>query len=150
MNDLNNSSDKKIEHPFKVPNNYFDNLESSILEKIEAEPKTEAAPTIPLYKNRKLHWAVLVAASVSLMAIFKVFLPNSSVSEGEIAYLTNVSDDEIIEYIGQEYTNLDEEELKYLYDQTDLSTTEISLEELATDGALEEEIFIEYEWIDEY
>lgn len=88
---LDNSKNKKI--PFKVPENYFEDFNTKIMEQLPIENKSKKV--IPLWK-KVLPIAVAVAACVVL--IFNI-LPISNFSQDPQAqsYATTITEDEMFD-----------------------------------------------------
>ena len=95
-----NDIDKK--HPFKVPDNYFEQLNADILSKIDEKPAVSIKPKT---RNNLWYW---VAASLTILASSIVFILNFN-QDKKVEYLSNISNEEIMFYL--DYYEIDELDL---------------------------------------
>lgn len=94
---LDNSSNKK--NPFKVPENYFQDFNTKIMEQIAKEENTKAKKIIPLWK-KVLPLAVAIAACVAVIFnVTSISDANSLQVEQKNSYTNNitVSEDEMFD-----------------------------------------------------
>lgn len=133
-----NFENSKQPHPFKVPENYFDQLYVEILNK--KSPHTLASR----YSwNAKLGLSLAtITACVAILVV--VFLPNQSSSHD---WLADVSNEEIIYFLNQ-YEGWSMEELAQLTPENEILDTDmlpIFTDEFELNENLIDELFIEYE-----
>ena len=100
----------KQEQVFDVPDNFFDELEKDILSKT-----IEVKKVIPLHKNP---WLLSIAATL-IIGIGLFFQFNKTEKNTEVDYLANVSEEEILKYLEDDYSNTE------LYDYTDYYEIEV-------------------------
>ncbi|MBL0013162.1 MAG: hypothetical protein IPP30_05195 [Flavobacterium sp.] len=124
----------KINSGFKVPDAYFENLESSILQKIS----TKETPVFTLFTKR--NWLLATAAvfviALSIPLVNQMTTSTSTVDEVQLEnYLceqSNLSEDDIVEL-------LDEEKIEKI--KLDLNVDSNELEDaLLTNSNLEDDI----------
>lgn len=128
---------KKIsEHGFKTPDNYFESLEDKILEKSAVKPKV-----ISLFTKRNLIFASSIAAAFVLM--FAIFIKNDNISFDDLETATiedylfekDISTYEIVSLFTEE-NFIDE---NYL----DTELTENGIEEYLLENTTIEDLIIE-------
>ena len=104
MNEFKLDNKPKIKSGYKVPDAYFENLESSVLQKIS----TKETPVFKLFTKR--NW-LLTAAAIFVIALSIPFVnqmttSTSSVDEVQLEnYLSeqsNLSEDDIVELLDEE------------------------------------------------
>ena len=139
---MDNQEDKNNlpkEHPFHVPEGYFDQLKSDIFKKIEAEEdKNTKHIHLGIWHYASIAAVILVALAVGFNLFTKEPQPKNDLladvsTEELVAYLNmqDITAEEIIEYAGAEdinasdldYGNIDEnidEDLLLLYGDIDL------------------------------
>lgn len=94
-------SDKKFnidkaskEHPFKVPEQYFDALPGKIQEKVVT------APSARTWLSPRTQWVSVLAAAMILFFIGINFYPESDLNHDDL--LSSVSNEDIIDYLESE------------------------------------------------
>jgi len=125
-------NEPKITSGFKVPDDYFENLEISVLNKIT---KVET-PVFTLWTKR--NWMIAVAAifviSVSIPVVNKISSHLNSIDETQLEnYLSqqsNLSEDDIVEL-------LDEEKIRHIKLELNVDSNELE-ESLITNPNIEE------------
>lgn len=84
--------------PFNVPEGYFEQLGSRIME------STEETKVIPLFNRTWLRYA----AAVVLLLVASLAFFNPFDREEETSYLSDISEDALIEYVSTEETAIEE------------------------------------------
>ena len=112
----------KSQNPFKVPENYFQNFNAEIMDKLPAK-EIPAVKKIPLWK-KVVPWTAVAAAFIGVLFLTGVFNSNTT-SDPTLAGIAqqtgdiNVNDDSIL--ISEEedifYAFLEDEVLKAQYKQ---------------------------------
>ena len=134
MKEFKLDNEPKIKSGFKVPDDYFENLESSILQKIS----TKETPVFTLFTKR--NWLLATAAifviALSIPIVNQMATSKSTVDEVQLEnYLSeqsNLSEDDIVEL-------LDEEKIEKI--KLDLNVDSNELEDaLLTNSNLEDYI----------
>lgn len=134
MNAFKLDNEPKITSGFKVPDDYFENLESSVLQKIP----TKETPVFTLFTKR--NWLFAAAAifviALSIPLVNQMTTSTSAVDEVQLEnYLSeqsNLSEDDIVEL-------LDEEKIEKI--KLDLNVDSNELEDaLLTNSNLEDDI----------
>lgn len=95
-------SDISKESPFKVPEGYFEKMQSEILARVESE---KVIVSIPKPNIQWKKWAITAAASLAIFfgVYFSQFYQKTSQEEIEIA---NVTDQQMIQYLENENIDL--------------------------------------------
>nr|WP_315197015.1 hypothetical protein [uncultured Flavobacterium sp.] len=102
-------NEPKIESGFKTPDNYFENFQATLIEKLANEPITKEAKVISIFRKRKT--ALLAVAAVLILALMipKLYQSYSKSKDLDSAtienYLTeedHINQDEIISEIEPE------------------------------------------------
>ena len=134
MKEFKLDNEPNIKSGFKVPEDYFENLESSVLQKIS----TQETPVFTLFSKR--NWLLAVAAvfviALSIPLVNQMTSSPSNVDEVQLEnYLSeqsNLSEDDIVEL-------LDEEKIEKI--KLDLNVDSNELEDaLLTNSNLEDDI----------
>lgn len=125
-------SSPKIETGFKVPGDYFDQLQTSLSQKI----KGKEVQVVPLHRNKK--WYLAVAAIVIL---------SISISANYLLYNQTLHHDDIEKYL-QYQSSISQEELYQVLDDQDVETLEKKLELAIHESEIEH--FLGIQNINEY
>lgn len=125
-------SSPKIETGFKVPNDYFDELQTSLSQKINEKE----VQVIPLHRNKKWYFAVaaIIIFSISISAYF--LLNNQTLQQ-----------DDVEEYLHYQ-SSISQEELYQVLDDQDVETLEKKLELAIHENEIEH--FLDTQNINEY
>jgi hypothetical protein len=127
------------ENPFSVPENYFDNLPSEIMEKCRAEIGSENLNSYFLnlkYLVLGYKWRLLAVTScMALICFFAIHINNSPVSYEAMAQ--NIPDSLIVEHLDKNITYISESTLEDLQEQESSSPSVKSTSDSAnTDQAI--------------
>lgn len=134
MNPIDLHKHPKIKPGFKVPENYFDELESKILIQIETEE-----PKVIQFKSYQKYWITAVAAVV-ILAVSIPFYQNWKIN-------TTPLDNESIEQYLSYHPNVYTEDIVSHLDEVDL----ISLQnEQSLESETIEKYLLENEMIEQY
>ncbi len=164
--------DKKYKSGFKVPENYFDNFEKRIFNKIESEtlPKETGfkapdgyfdnledivlqklnaveTPQKVISLNSRRTWVYLTAIAACLAIIVSMLIRNESI----IKQMDSIKTASIENYIDEGYLDLESYEVLALLDDEDLTNidfesdifSEESLENYLLENSIEETLLIE-------
>lgn len=101
MKEFNLETDNKIESGFNIPEQYFETLEAKIMAQIHTNP----VKVISIFETRRF-WISSIAA-IFLIVISAVFYLNHHETttinpEGYLTYQTNLTTEEIVEYLTDE------------------------------------------------
>ncbi|PKQ65684.1 hypothetical protein BZG02_01375 [Labilibaculum filiforme] len=119
---MNNLSDMKNDHPFKVPEDYFANLSDRIQDKIAIEEK----PNKRLIQVLKPYFW-MAASVIGIVFIAKIVLTNSVPSEYKIQQLSQKENT----IIDTQNTNTSLDELNWFPDETSEATSDEIIEYLS-------------------
>ena len=128
---------------FKVPDGYFDKLEDTVLQKLNALEKPQKV--IPL--NSKRTWGYITAIAASLAIIIMLLIKNESL----VKQMDSLKTAAIENYIDEGYLDLQSYEVLALLDDEDLTNmnlendifSEESLEDYLLENSIEETLLIE-------
>ena len=118
MNTKMNHKKEKTPHPYRVPDNFFDDFKTGILETVSKSPEEEQVRTIDLAKKVLLYAAVLVFGFFAVKGIVFTFHGHSETkiqiqSDGEIdAIYSQISDEDLTNFI----VNESEEDISKILD----------------------------------
>ena len=96
-------NEQKIESGFKIPDHYFENFQSNMIEKISKEPIAKETKVISIFRKRKTV-LMLVAAVLTLALIIPIIYQSNTKSkeldsatiENYLAEDTHLNQDELI------------------------------------------------------
>jgi hypothetical protein len=128
---------------FKVPDGYFDNLEDIVLQKLKAEEKSQKV----IHLNSRRTWVYLTAIAACLAIIVSIFIKDESIFK-QIDSLKTAT---IENYIDEGYLDLESYEVLALLDDEDLTNinfesdtfSEELLENYLLENSIEETLLIE-------
>ncbi len=101
---------------FKAPDGYFDAVEDTIMSRIAEENQT---PVIPLYRRKIFLYAASIAACAAL--VFSVYTPETTISENDLEFA------DIEAYIDNGELDIDPYEIAQLLNEEDIE--ELSAED---------------------
>lgn len=128
---------------FKVPDGYFDNLEDTILKRVNTEEKSQQVINL----NSRRTWLYLTAIAASLAIIVSMLVKNESIAE----QMDSLKMATIENYIDEGYLDLESYEVLALLDDEDLTNinfesdifSEELLENYLLENSIEETLLIE-------
>lgn len=131
------------EHGLKVPDGYFDNLEDTLLVRLNAEEKT---PKV-IQLNSKAKWIYLTAIAACLAIIVSMFLRDESI----VKQMDSLKTASVENYIEEGYLDLDSYEVLALLDDEEVTNinfesdifSEELLENYLLENSIEETLLIE-------
>ncbi|REH01736.1 hypothetical protein [Flavobacterium aquicola] len=102
-------SEPKIESGFKTPDNYFENFQTALIERLDNEPSNKETKVISIFRKRKtVLFAVAAVLALALMipAVYQSYSKSKDLDAATIeSYLTeegHLNQDEIISEIEPE------------------------------------------------
>jgi hypothetical protein len=99
---------EKIPHPYKVPDNFFNEFKKELLENISEETNTKKSRIIQLFKKSLQYAAILAFSFFALKGIIETFsgkqdVKKTSKTDMEIELIYNqISEEELTEFIVDE------------------------------------------------
>jgi hypothetical protein len=141
---------KKEKEGFRVPENYFDQMQQEVLGRIKADANLTVVsghtPIIPLYRQTRF-WLKVAGFALVVAAATYVLLPDNK--GGSEVYLAEFSAEEASVYIN---THLDEFELEDMLEVSQLDPMELFPSENTSANDMQEEGMDQYldEIIDDF
>jgi hypothetical protein len=128
---------------FKAPNRYFENLEDSVLQKLHTQEKSHKLISL----NPRMTLIYLTAIAACLVIIVTTLIENESI----VRQMESIKTGAIETYIDEGYLDLENDEIFALFDNEDLNNinfesdlfSEESLEDYLLENNIEETILIE-------
>ncbi|MDW3192164.1 MAG: hypothetical protein R8G66_07360 [Cytophagales bacterium] len=130
---------KQKNHPYKVPEGYFEELNTRIMEQTSAVPSDKV---VSWY--RQPVWQMALASVSLVMVIGVVLLSGGSVEEQD--FLADVTDEEILIYLAD--NDLTESEImeNFTFTEEDLLPEgEELLDDIEIDDNMLDELYLDYE-----
>ena len=126
---MKNLSDMKKDHPFKVPEDYFENLSDRISERIEQEENPKEKNLVQMLKP----YMWMAASIIGFVLVAKLILTTSVPSEYQNQQITQIEDTNTIQ--------IDENESDFFFDGMSETTSDEIIEylsdyDIATDELL--------------
>ena len=132
--------DKKLKHPFRTPDDYFDHLEASILDHTVKSGKQESK-IVTLTTRKVIYY---LAAAVVLLALIAYPVGQFLNREDSYELLADISDDDILYYI--DYYDIQEMEvLEFVGDDIEFDTHSTAIPDgIELDDENLEMLYLEY------
>jgi hypothetical protein len=114
MSTKTNTEKEKIHHPFRVPDNFFDDFKTGILETVSTKPEEKQVGIIRLVKKITVYAAILVFGFFAVKGIVFTFQNKSPDLKSTDAEIDAI------------YTQISEEDLtNFMLDESNVELTEI-------------------------